>query len=166
MNSRKKQNGKKSGPLQAIGSVIGIIILINIAEAVVELFESENLDSAAVAGFLASAILPILFLVGLLCLFRFLARRITQEKAGDETARRPAPRGAAAHRPGTALGEIAPVFRSLGRKKEECDYGTENHEYSHDMARRVEQLDSFLRNGLIDKAEYDVLLRKYREALH
>ncbi len=164
MNSKQQQNRKKRSPLQAVGSVIGIIILFDIAEAAVGLVKSDHRDGAAVVSFLATAILPILLLVGLLFLFRFLARRITQEKAGDETARRPASRAAA--RPGPARSEIAPAFRFPGRKKDECDYGTENHEYSHDMARRVEQLDSFLANGLIDKAEYDVLLRKYRETLH
>ena len=46
--------------------------------------------------------------------------------------------------------------------KEDCDYGADNCEYSHDEARRVKQLNEFLKNGTIDKAEYKTLLDRYR----
>lgn len=44
-----------------------------------------------------------------------------------------------------------------------CDYGDANCDYSHDYKRRVEQLDAFLKNGTIDRAEYNVLLERYRK---
>ena len=44
-----------------------------------------------------------------------------------------------------------------------CDYGELNCDYSHDYQRRVEQLNAFLKNGTIDKAEYNVLLERYRQ---
>lgn len=45
----------------------------------------------------------------------------------------------------------------------DCDYGELNCDFSHDHESRVSQLDSFLKNGLIDRAEYNVLLKKYTE---
>ena len=45
----------------------------------------------------------------------------------------------------------------------DCDYGELNCDFSHDYESRVSQLDSFLKNGLIDRAEYNVLLKKYTE---
>lgn len=44
-----------------------------------------------------------------------------------------------------------------------CDYGEANCDYSHDYKRRVEQLDTFLKNGTVDRAEYNVLLERYRK---
>lgn len=45
----------------------------------------------------------------------------------------------------------------------DCDYGELNCDFSHDHESRVSQLDSFLKNGIIDRAEYNVLLKKYTE---
>lgn len=45
----------------------------------------------------------------------------------------------------------------------DCDYGELNCDFSHDYANRVAQLDSFLKNGIIDRAEYNVLMKKYTE---
>ena len=44
-----------------------------------------------------------------------------------------------------------------------CEYGEINHNYSHDLSRKIAQLDSFLKNGIIEKAEYNVLLAKYKK---
>lgn len=46
-------------------------------------------------------------------------------------------------------------------KGKDCEYGDVNHQYSHDQQRRLQQLDSFLKNGIIDKEEYQVLYNKY-----
>ena len=35
------------------------------------------------------------------------------------------------------------------------------HNFARDRQRRIEQLNSFLQNGIIDKAEYKVLLRRF-----
>lgn len=45
----------------------------------------------------------------------------------------------------------------------DCDYGELNCDFSHDHESRISQLDSFLKNGIIDRAEYNVLLKKYTE---
>ena len=47
------------------------------------------------------------------------------------------------------------------KKPESCDYGQVNHTFSHDQQRRLEQLDSFLKNGLIEKDEYRKLRARY-----
>lgn len=44
-----------------------------------------------------------------------------------------------------------------------CDFGEINCDYSHDYQRRVEQLNNFLKNGTIDRNEYNVLLERYRK---
>lgn len=44
---------------------------------------------------------------------------------------------------------------------DDCDFGDINHAYSHDHEQRLEQLKSFLKNGLIDKKEYQTLVEKY-----
>ena len=43
----------------------------------------------------------------------------------------------------------------------DCDYGDYNCDFSHDNDERVKQLGEFLKNGIIDKAEYKTLLKKY-----
>lgn len=47
--------------------------------------------------------------------------------------------------------------------KTSCEYSELNCDFSHDYESRVQQLDSFLKNGIIDRAEYNVLLKKYKK---
>lgn len=47
-------------------------------------------------------------------------------------------------------------------REEECAYGEVNHRYSHNSDRRVAQLNSYLKAGLIDKKEYAQMLERYR----
>ena len=44
-----------------------------------------------------------------------------------------------------------------------CDNTGEDH-FAHDKAQRIAQLDAFLKNGIIDKAEYQVLLKRYKNS--
>ena len=41
-----------------------------------------------------------------------------------------------------------------------CDNTGEDH-FAHDKAQRIAQLDAFLKNGIIDKAEYRTLRERY-----
>lgn len=45
-----------------------------------------------------------------------------------------------------------------------CDNTGENH-FAHDKAQRITQLDDFLKNGIIDKAEYRTLRDRYERGL-
>ena len=45
-----------------------------------------------------------------------------------------------------------------------CDNTGEDH-FAHDKAQRIAQLDDFLKNGIIDKAEYRKLLERYERGL-
>ena len=45
-----------------------------------------------------------------------------------------------------------------------CDNTGEDH-FAHDKARRIAQLDDFLKNGIIDKAEYRTLRDRYERNL-
>ena len=45
-----------------------------------------------------------------------------------------------------------------------CDNTGEDH-FAHDRAQRIAQLDDFLKNGIIDKAEYRKLRERYERGL-
>lgn len=45
-----------------------------------------------------------------------------------------------------------------------CDNTGEDH-FAHDKAQRIAQLDDFLKNGIIDKAEYRTLRERYEYGL-
>lgn len=45
-----------------------------------------------------------------------------------------------------------------------CDNTGEDH-FAHDRAQRIAQLDAFLKNGIIDKAEYRALRERYERGL-
>lgn len=45
-----------------------------------------------------------------------------------------------------------------------CDNTGEDH-FAHDKAQRIAQLDDFLKNGIIDKAEYRMLRERYERGL-
>lgn len=45
-----------------------------------------------------------------------------------------------------------------------CDNTGEDH-FAHDKAQRIAQLDDFLKNGIIDKAEYRTLHERYERGL-
>lgn len=45
-----------------------------------------------------------------------------------------------------------------------CDNTGEDH-FAHDKAQRIAQLDDFLKNGIIDKAEYRTLRDRYERNL-
>lgn len=56
------------------------------------------------------------------------------------------------------------VRRYQGTADRDCEYGDENHSFSHDSEQRLAQLDDFLKNGIIDRAEYQVLKKRYSQS--
>ena len=56
------------------------------------------------------------------------------------------------------------VRRYQRTAERDCEYGDENHSFSHDSEQRLAQLDSFLKNGIIDRAEYQVLKKRYSQS--
>ena len=45
---------------------------------------------------------------------------------------------------------------------DDCEFGGVNHEYSHQNDRRLQQLNGYLKAGLIDQKEYREMLERYR----
>ncbi len=122
-----------------------------------------------------SGILPILIIY---FIFRFVLSAAGGKK-GKNAGRRSAEKGTPAKPESRrAVARPEPVQRTPVREKafspertrrrrdDNCDYGDINHQYSHDHQRRMEQLDSFLKNGIIDRAEYNVLKERYQRAEH
>ena len=48
---------------------------------------------------------------------------------------------------------------------DDCDFGDINHEFSHQYDRRIQQLDGYLKAGLIDQKEYREMLTRYRRQM-
>ena len=47
-------------------------------------------------------------------------------------------------------------------RDDDCAYGEANHEYSHQDDRRLQQLQGYLKAGLIDQKEYREMVARYR----
>ena len=56
------------------------------------------------------------------------------------------------------------AFLRGGLCRRVCDNTGEDH-FAHDKAQRIAQLDTFLKNGIIDKAEYRTLRERYERGL-
>ena len=59
------------------------------------------------------------------------------------------------------LRNVADAVHWRTAREVECAYGEVNHRYSHNTDRRVAQLDSYLKAGLIDRKEYAQMLERY-----
>lgn len=145
MNKNRERSAKNNK-----SRTIGIVVVVVLA-----------LLQAAAEGS-AYILLPVLIVGAVVGVMVWIVVKVTKQPGGAKT-------GAAT--PGKApqrQRSFAPpaLSRAAGRflKKADCDYGRANHAYSHDMKKRIEQLDSFLKNGIIEKEEYNILLRKYEEA--
>lgn len=57
-----------------------------------------------------------------------------------------------------------PYAPSRTKPRENCGYSAVNCDYSHEMERRREQLDSFLKNGIIGKEEHRIFMEKYEKS--
>ena len=55
--------------------------------------------------------------------------------------------------------------RALRRtaRDDDCEFGDTNHEYSHQNDRRLQQLNGYLKAGIIDQKGYREMLERYRK---
>ena len=69
-------------------------------------------------------------------------------------------------RSSAAASQPVPV-RSYRRpsRADNCDFGDANHYYSHQYDRRIQQLDGYLKAGLIDQKEYREMLVRYKKQM-
>ena len=143
MNDRERQNSKKnpSGG-KGILTVIGAIVLMNVISA----------GGASVIWFILAIALIVAVMVIAVKAMKKAAQKNSAESAPvqwtrpDNDLRQNAPKSAErpVYTPQTVYNENA---------------SAEN--FQRDRQRRIAQLDGFLKNGIIDKEEYKVLLSRY-----
>ena len=143
MNDRERQNSKKnpSGG-KGILTVIGAFVLMNIISA----------GGGSVIWFILAIALIVAIMVIAVKAMKKAAQKNSAESAPvqwtrpDNDRRQNAPKSAErpVYTPQTVYNENA---------------SAEN--FQRDRQRRIAQLDGFLKNGIIDKEEYEVLLSRY-----
>lgn len=144
MNDRERQNSKKnqSGGGKGILTVIGAIVLMNVISA----------GGGSVIWFILAIALIIAIMVIAVKAMKKAAQKNSAGSAPvqwtrpDNDRRQNAPKSAErpVYTPQTVYNENA---------------SAEN--FQRDRQRRIAQLDGFLKNGIIDKEEYEVLLSRY-----
>ena len=60
----------------------------------------------------------------------------------------------------------SPTAARRSARDDDCAYGEANHEYSHQDDRRLQQLQGYLKAGLIDEKEYREMIQRYSEQEH
>ena len=164
MNNDKQKQQMKSRIL------IGVIIVV-VAQLIPVLLSAAEMSDGA-ADFLA-----VLFVMAFVWLIFFtIFKKLRKEGKFPPSAAR---KGPVPHGPKKANVEfsdgIAGIVERMAKRDEEkvlkyqqsvdrdCEYGDENHSFSHDNEQRLAQLDDFLKNGIIDRAEYQVLKKRYTQ---
>ena len=137
MNLQNNNNNKKKGK----GYLAPAVILFALLSVIGEIGEMERPEALIVV------------LVGAVILVVILATVSAVKKHGGKTetaARRSAPARSAAR----------PAARSTPRGAERAEEAVHCH-HSTGKQKYLEQLDSFLANGIIDKAEYRLMKERY-----
>ena len=113
------------------------------------------------SGLDGEKLLPVLAgVVGLVIVLAIL--RAALKRREEVTDRRPA-----SARTSAAVQRRDPRTRSFTSPEPYCvvcDHSGEDH-FQHDRNQRIKQLDEWLKNGLIDRAEYKVLLNRFKNDL-
>lgn len=133
MNSDDKKKKKKPTPYALI--LVVLAVLFNIA---------ADADALSIGIF---AVFAVIFAVVTAAVI--IAKKLLGAKSGERSTTSPG-KAAAPQR------EAALHFDS-SKERSEGKYAA----YDHDTAHRLEQLDSFLKNGIIDKKEYRLLKERY-----
>lgn len=133
MAVKKKKNDPKSA-LIAFAVIFAVSIIGNLAE------EMEDDAVGAIFGIIITVIVVILL--------------VKKKKKKNSAADGFSAESTAVHTPTASVNT---------NYYNECDYGDYNCDFSHDYQSRVKQLNDWLKNGIIDKAEYKVMLEKYRK---
>ena len=143
MNDRERQNSKtnKSGGGKGILIVAGFIILMNIISAG---------GGEAILG-----IFVIVLIIGTVVFF-LRWKKAARKKAEDQaTVRWSAPI------PERRQNRAVPAERPAYTPQPVYNENTSGENFQRDRQRRLAQLDSFLKNGIIDREEYKVLRSRY-----
>ena len=133
MSSDENKKNKKPTPYALI--LIALAVLFNIAA------DADALSNGAF--FVIVAILAVVTAAVI------IAKKLLGAKSGE--------RSTAATGKGAVPQREAALHFDLSKERSEGKYAA----YDHDTAHRLEQLDSFLKNGIIDKKEYRLLKERY-----
>ena len=143
MNDRERQNSKKnpSGG-KGILTVIGAIVLMNVISA----------GGASVIWF----ILAIALIIAIVVIAVKAATKTAQKNSAEEAPVRWT-------RPDNDSRQNAPkpTERPVYTPQAGYNENASAENFQRDRQRRIAQLDDFLKNGIIDKEEYKVLLSRY-----
>ena len=139
--NRKKQSGK------SVGIVIGILILLLSGL-------SEGFDSEVIGPIVGLAIIGVLVTIGIK--IALASPGTARKNAGAFTAVQHMKR----HEPKV---EIHRDFPEPEAHCVVCENTGENH-FDRDRQMRLQQLDDWLKNGLIKREEYAVLKKKFEQS--
>ena len=140
MNDRERQNSKKnqSGGGKGILIALGFIILMNVI--------------GAGGGSAILVILAIVLIVAVAVIGLKAGKKAIKQKTEDQAP-------VQWKRPGSDLPQNAP--RPVSSTQIVYNENASAENFQRDRQRRIAQLDDFLKNGIIDKEEYKVLLSRY-----
>ena len=148
-NKRQKKDQKKSNK-SGWGALVIAIVVFNALSGALDGADAEDIVLIAVIGILVvSAIIA-----GVVYAMK--------KKAGSGS-----PVAERSGRVSAAVQRRDPRSRSFTQPEAYCvvcDHTGEDH-FQRDKARRIAQLDDWLKNGLIDRAEYQVLKHRYENDL-
>ncbi len=169
MNNQKKKKSGGSGFLVAFLVIFLLPRLFQLLENAdfryglwkLQRWAAQNgIDPEQLPGMLVAVLVAVIFAVTLLSLLR-------RKKAAAEDGPVRAQTNSAGGRTSAAKSRPDPRSRSFTPPEPSCivcDHTGEDH-FAHDKAQRIAQLDEWLKNGLIDKAEYRVLKDRFERDL-
>ena len=144
MNDRERQNSKKnqSGGGKGILIALGFIILMNVI--------------GAGGGSAILVILAIALIIAIVVIAVKAATKAAQKNSAEEAPVRWT-------RPDNDSRQNAPkpAERPVYTPQAGYNENASAENFQRDRQRRIAQLDDFLKNGIIDKEEYKVLLSRY-----
>ena len=155
MNKNKKKQG---GGVSAIISIV--VVLIVLYSAIPEMTKrrlqhlisgrgAPNQDMIIFAGFF---VLVVLLIIGTAVLmFRVLSKKPAEREKPNPSARQDQAKAGTLQ---TLAAHIRQERKSVGEEAIHCAHLTGREKY-------MEQINSFLKNGLIDRAEYNALRERY-----
>lgn len=135
MNNSTDRQRKDGGKGIGVVVVIGLILVSSL---------TENLGGRSIALIVWATLIAAVVFVAV-----YAGKKLKSEAKGKSDS--------GAH-------PYAPNTQSSTKPRENCGYSTANCDYSHEMERRREQLDSFLKNGIIGKEEYRIFMEKYEKS--
>lgn len=149
----RERQQKKNGKSGLGGLVVVLLVMLISAGSDMDLGGDEALGVIAGIVILAAVIAGVIWLSKKGAVTRKERQAEERRSAGRVSA-------AAIHRPD-------PREKSFTKPETYCaihDHSGEDH-FARDRARRIAQLDDWLKNGLIDRAEYQVLKERFENDL-